>query len=72
MRELSEHFDKSNEHLHMPTTPRMSSWQTKLLETIDRDIANILLNDQVDVASLSKELNESNHVGHTRYEHIEF
>ena len=60
----------------MPTTLRMGSWQSKLLETIDRDIANILLNDQVDVASLSKddinELNESNHVGHTRYEYIEF
>ena len=54
MRDLSEHFDKSNEPLHMPATPRMGSWQSKLLETIDRDIANILLDDQDDVALVDR------------------
>ncbi|KAI5069996.1 hypothetical protein GOP47_0014339 [Adiantum capillus-veneris] len=75
MKELLEHFDKSTESLHMPTTPRADTWQSKLLETIDRDIDSILLEEQSGVtANLGKDRNTStgnHHIDHTRYDSIE-
>lgn len=74
MKELLEHFDKSTEPLHMPTTPRTATWQSKLLETIDRDIDDILLEQHAEVAFLGKDQGaniEHRHIDHTRYESIE-
>ena len=55
MRELLEHCDKSTEPLRMPTILEMGAWQSKLFETLDRDIDNMVLNDNVDALTTSLE-----------------
>ncbi|KAH7438846.1 hypothetical protein KP509_04G033400 [Ceratopteris richardii] len=43
MRDILENFDVSSDSLDIITTPRMNSWQSKLFETIERDIDSIFL-----------------------------
>jgi hypothetical protein len=52
---ILEHCDKSAESLCMPTTLEMGAWQSKLFETLDRDISNILLHDRIDALTASLE-----------------